>query len=254
MIYICIPSYDEASTIGVLLWKVRRVMEEFPRDYQLLVLDDGSTDATREVLDPYARVLPLTVISNPSRTGYAAAVERLIREVVTRSTHPRRDVAVVLQADFTEAPDDIPALVKRIEGGADVVGRAVAVPPPSFPRLHRWSRQGLGWLLRQAPLPENAAGDPFSGFRAYRVSILKRVLAERNGDPLFLREGWAANAELLLAVAPHARRTDTTDSELRYERLQRRTRFQPWDALVQTWSLAREAHRRRRSGTGADAA
>jgi glycosyltransferase involved in cell wall biosynthesis len=244
VIYICIPSYNEAATIGVVLWKIRRVMAEFPRDYQLLVLDDGSTDGTQEVLDPYSRVLPLTVLSNPERRGYAAALERLIREAVSRSTHPRRDTVVVLQADFTEAPEDIPLLVKRIEGGADVVSGALTVPPATAPRTHRWSRIGLGWLFRRrAADPKNVA-DPLSGFRAYRVAVLKRLLAERNGDPLLSREGWAANAELLLAVGPHARRTDTADVELRYDRRQRKTRFQAWPTIVQTLGVARQAHRR----------
>jgi glycosyltransferase involved in cell wall biosynthesis len=254
LIYICIPSYNEAATIGVLLWKIRRVMGEFPRDYHLVVLDDGSTDATQEVLDPYARVLPLTLLTNPERQGYAAAIERLIREAASRSTHPRRDALIILQADFTEAPEDIPALVKRIEGGADVVGRAVEDPPPTLPRVQRWSRLGLSWLLRRAPLPKEGAADPFSGFRAYRIAVLKRALAERNSDPLLSREGWAANAELLLAVAPHARRTDATNLALRHERLQRDTRFQPWETLVQTWGLAREAQRRRRDEVTMDAA
>src|ERR671922_177056 len=59
MIYVCIPSYDEAPTVGLLLWKIRQVFAAFPREYQLLVLDDGSSDTTAEVLEPYARVLPL---------------------------------------------------------------------------------------------------------------------------------------------------------------------------------------------------
>lgn len=252
MIYICIPSYNEAGTVGVLLWKIRRVMADFPRDYHLLVLDDGSTDGTADVLDPYARVLPLTVLQHPERRGYAASVERLIREAVTRSTHPRRDVVVTLQADFTEAPDDIPALVKRIEGGADVVSAEVRDPAERAPRLHRWSRRGLAWLLRRAPLPE-AVQDPLSGFRAYRISVLKRALAERNGDPLLSHEGWAANVELLLAVTPHARRTEATEVALRYDLRQRETRFEPWGTLVETWNLVRHARRQPRALPQADA-
>jgi len=69
LIYICIPAYNEAATIGVLLWKIRQVMTDFPRDYELLVLDDGSSDETEDVLAPYARVLPLTVLRNRERQG-----------------------------------------------------------------------------------------------------------------------------------------------------------------------------------------
>ncbi|NIQ52029.1 MAG: glycosyltransferase, partial [Gemmatimonadetes bacterium] len=53
MIYVCIPTHNEASTIGVLLWKTRNVLGEFGRDYRLVVHDDASTDETAEVLQRY---------------------------------------------------------------------------------------------------------------------------------------------------------------------------------------------------------
>ena len=80
MIYICIPAHNEEQTVGVVLWKIRQVMAEFPRDYQILVADDASTDKTSEVLNPYARVLPLTVVRSEQRRGYSASVEMLLRE------------------------------------------------------------------------------------------------------------------------------------------------------------------------------
>ncbi|HET8655821.1 MAG TPA: glycosyltransferase family 2 protein [Longimicrobiaceae bacterium] len=253
MIYICIPAYDEAATVGLLLWKIRRVMGEFPRDYEILVLDDASTDATQDVLAPYTRVLPLTVLRNAHRQGYAPSIERLLEEAVARATHPRRDVVVVLQADFSEAPEEIPALVKRMEGGADVVEGAVVRHEGEVPRRMQWVHGGVSWLLRRAPLPEGSR-DPLSGFRAYRVSVLKRALAARNGAPLLSREGWAANLELLLAVAPHARRIDGTDVVRRYDRRRRETRFRPWNTLVQLWDVARRARRAPPSVPSTDAA
>jgi glycosyltransferase involved in cell wall biosynthesis len=246
LIYICIPAYDEADTVGVLLWKIRQVMEEFPRDYELLVLDDASTDGTQEVLAPYARVLPLTILRNAERAGYASSLERLLREAVTRATHPRRDMVITLQADFTEAPEDIPALVKRIEGGADVVDGVITEHGADVPRALRWMRRGLPWLLRSAPVPEGVR-DPLSGFRAYRVSVLKRALAGRNGDPLLAHQGRAANVELLLAVAPHSRRAEFAEVGHRFDRRRRESRFRSWPTVVDIWNLSRVARRLPRS-------
>jgi glycosyltransferase involved in cell wall biosynthesis len=237
VIYLCIPAYNEASTIGVLLWKIRRVMEEFPRDYEILVLDDGSSDQTLDVLAPYARVLPLTVIRQEVRRGYAAAIERLIREAVAKATHPRRDVVITMQADFTEAPEDIPTLLKRIEGGADVVEATVVSEGRNVPRSLRLARRGMPWVLRRAGLPEGIR-DPVSGFRAYRVSVLKRTLADRNGSPLLTSEGWAANVELVAAVSPHSRRTEGCEVQRRYELRQRASRFRPWNTIVDLWNVS----------------
>lgn len=227
MIYICIPAYNEERTIGVLLWKLRQVMTEFPRDYEVLVVDDASTDATSEVLEPYTRILPLTVHRNAERQGYAASLETAIREAVRRSPYPRRDAIVTLQADFTEAPDEVPALIKRIEGGADVVTSAVHARSDDAPRSIRWTRAALGFLLRRAKWPEEIS-DPLSGFRAYRVIALKRLLDERNGRPLVEWDGWAANVALLRAVIPFARRVEETPVEVAYHRRNRASRLNPW--------------------------
>lgn len=232
MIHICIPTYNEERTIGVLLWKIRQVMAEFPRDYQILVLDDASTDATAEVLAPYTRVLPLTVMRNEERRGYAASMEALLREAVRRSGYPKRDIVVTLQADFTEEPEEIPALVKKIEGGADVVTSAAVLDTGDAPRALRWTRRVLGYLLRRGRWPDGIT-DPLSGFRAYRVIALKRALESAEGGAIVRGEGWAANVSLLRAVLPHARRVDETPVALRYDRRRRGTRFQPWDTTRQ---------------------
>ena len=107
MIYVCVPTHNAALTVGLVLWKVRQVFGAFPREYHLLVADDASTDATLEVLEPYQRALPLSLIRHEQPMGYAASALALLREALTRTDRPKRDFAVTIHADID---DDCPRL------------------------------------------------------------------------------------------------------------------------------------------------
>jgi glycosyltransferase involved in cell wall biosynthesis len=222
LIYVCIPVHDEARTVGVLLWKIRKVMRELARDYEVLVLDDASTDDTAATLARYRKVLPLTVLRADQRIGYARSLERLLREATKRASYPKRDVAITLQGDFTDDPAHLATLVKTIEGGADIV--AGCAPKTAVgPRPVWWARRlaplALGGVFKRAPV-----SDPLGGFRAYRAIVLKKVMREEGAAPLLSSEGWAANVELLGLVAPHARRIEEAELTPRYDLQARPTR------------------------------
>ena len=237
MIYVCIPAHDEAPTIGVLLWKVRNALGESSRDFKILVYDDASTDDTQAILERYQRVLPLDVLSSEERIGYGAAVEQLLRHVASSSSYPKRDCAVVLQGDFTEDPNDIVSLVKALEGGADIVAgianldtHQTSLGVKIVRRLSRWP---LSTVFRGAPV-----SDPLNGLRAYRVIVLKKALRGGPENAPFVRsDGWAANAELLSRLIPHARRTTEIPLEVRHDLRQRRSRFKPLRTLMALMKL-----------------
>ena len=223
MIYVCIAAHNEGRTIGVLLWKIRKVMLEFGREYEVVVLDDASSDETQEVLGRYRNVLPVRVLREEQRVGYSRAVERLLRDALDRTSYPKRDAAIVLQGDFTESPDHIVPLLKAFEGGADVVAGSVednGRPLPRAVKVARWMAPlVLGKTYAGAPV-----SDPLCGFRAYRLIVLKKAFKNRPG-PLLASEGWAANLELLGIVAPYARRIAEAPLNLRYDVRQRPSRF-----------------------------
>ena len=78
MLFVCIPVRDEAPTIGLVLWRVRKMFADFPREYELIVFNDGSSDATAEVLAPYAEALPVTILGGPEHVGYSRAIDALV--------------------------------------------------------------------------------------------------------------------------------------------------------------------------------
>lgn len=232
MIYICIPSYNEAPTVGLLLWKIRQVFSEFPREYQLLVVNDGSTDATAEVLEPYAKVLPLTVVTHKDRRGYAASVEDLLRLAVERTDRPKRDCAILMHADFAHGAEFLPELVKQIESGADlVVAQAKVEGEPS--RSVRFVRRVASLLLRnKVKLP--GVTDVVSGYAAFRLVILRNAFRAHSG-PLLTTDGWAANAELFTRAAQSARRIETITAIERRDVRQRPSRLAPWVTARELW-------------------
>jgi glycosyltransferase involved in cell wall biosynthesis len=232
MIYVCVPSYNEAPTIGLLLWKVRQVFAGFPREYQLLVLDDGSSDNTAEVLERYTRVLPLTVTRHKERRGYANSVEDLLRQAVERTDRPKRDCAILMHADFAHGPNFIPDLVRRIESGADiVVAQSKLQGEPS--RTRRLVRRLAPVLLRGA-VSVPGVSDLVSGFSIFRLVTLRNAFRSNPG-PLLTTQGWSANAELYGRTARHARRVETISAVERRDLRQRPSRVNSWEAAVGVW-------------------
>lgn len=233
MIYVCVPVHDEAKTAGLVLWKVRQVFTAFPREYQLLVCNDASTDDTADVLTAYARVLPMDVVTHRERRGYAKSVETLLQLALERTDRAKRDCAIVLHADFVHSPDAMEEMVKRLESGADLVVAEQTRATGVVSRAYRWARRIAPRLL---PVP--GVRDTVSGFVALRLIVLRQALKQGAG-PLLTTDGWSANAELLARLAPHSRRTDTIPSTARYDLQQRPSRARPWDRLVDAWKSRR---------------
>src|ERR671921_774649 len=159
MIYVCIPSFDEAPTVGLLLWKIRQVFAAFPREYQLLVLDDGSDDTTAEVLEPYARVLLLSIVTVPGVrdvvSGFAAFRLIALRNAI------RSQADGLLQTDGWAANAELywraGRYARRIESVSAVERHDLRRRPP---RAHPWDTVRSLWsarrTLRASPVPPPA--------------------------------------------------------------------------------------------------
>src|SRR3954449_8874343 len=97
-----IPAYNEEATIGEVLERI----DALGLDSQVIVVDDGSTDGTADVLEPW-QVGGVTVIRQANQ-GKGAAMRAAI-------PHIDGDVAVIQDADMEYAPPEVPRLIEPIE-------------------------------------------------------------------------------------------------------------------------------------------
>jgi glycosyltransferase involved in cell wall biosynthesis len=108
---VLIPVYNEARTIGEVLSQVLSV----PVEKEILVVDDGSTDGTREALKDWDGKAGVRVILHERNLGKGRALATALREA-------RGDILLIQDADLEYDPADYPAMLKPIESGrADVV-------------------------------------------------------------------------------------------------------------------------------------
>ncbi|MBI4265044.1 MAG: glycosyltransferase family 2 protein [Acidobacteria bacterium] len=111
LLSVVVPAYNEAATIEEI---VRRVLA-VPLRTQLIIVDDGSTDGTRDTLTRLQGELGFTLLLQPQNLGKGAALRRAFEAV-------QGDIVVIQDADLEYSPEEFPMLIELIcQGRADVV-------------------------------------------------------------------------------------------------------------------------------------
>jgi glycosyltransferase involved in cell wall biosynthesis len=162
-----IPAYNEAATIGAVLDAVA----ELGLDHEFVVVDDGSSDATAEIVEAYAEENPGRVILlRQANQGKGAAVRAAIGAMTG-------DIAVVQDADMEYDPADVPKLIEPIQrGAADVVyGSRLSGGQPQRAYLF-WHLVGNRFLsLLTGVLFNTTLSDMETGYKAFRAEVLREL-------------------------------------------------------------------------------
>ena len=117
---------------------------------------------------------------HPSGSATRPRSKALLREALRRSDRHKRDVAILLPADFSADPSTLPEFLKRIDSGADViVGEATLEGEPD-----KWQRRVRTWAPRLLGRHGRVEGvrDVVSGFAAFRLVALRNAFRDR-ADP-----------------------------------------------------------------------
>ena len=105
---ILIPVYNEAPTIRAILDKVRAV--PFPVEREIIVVDDGSTDGTRDALAALPTWSDVRVVLHEKNGGKGAAVQTALR-------HAQGEIVVIQDADLELEPSDLLPLLDVLRSG-----------------------------------------------------------------------------------------------------------------------------------------
>ena len=114
MISITIPIYNEHGAIEALFAKIKEVMDRLGRPYEVIFVNDGSTDGSAAMLDGLAAKNPEAKVVHFRRTfGQTAAM-------MAGFDHASGEVIIPMDGDYQNDPEDIPKMLAKLEEGFDV--------------------------------------------------------------------------------------------------------------------------------------
>lgn len=175
-IWIILPAYNEENSIPLMFPKIKKFCEKAGFDYQLVVVDDGSTDNTSQVLEGMKKSYPLHVLCHSINRGLGET-ERDAFEYVAANAQDY-DVAIRLDCDDTHEPKYILCLLEKIGEGFDVVNTSRFQPGGgqkgvnAYRAFISYSANIFMKMLFNIP----GVRDYSCGFRAYRVKVLKDAI------------------------------------------------------------------------------
>ena len=179
-IVVGIPAFNEEKTIAKVVLLSQKYADK------VVVCDDGGTDWTGEI----ARELGADVVRHEKNLGYGAALQTLFR----RARELDADVLVTLDGDGQHDPRDIPNVVEPITSGAADITVGSRFINEHLTSIMPWYRRaGVKFISRLVDNDtKQGVGDAQSGFRAYSVKCLDKLVVAENG--------MGASVEILLSA------------------------------------------------------
>ena len=171
-ISIIIPCYNECKTISVILDKVKN-LHEF--DKEIIIIDDFSTDGSREILQKMENSDQIRILFNEKNYGKGYCLKRGIKEA-------SGDIIIIQDADLEYDPSDIPKLINPINNGdADVVYGSRFIGSDEKRVLFYWHSLGNKFLTTLSNMFSNLnLTDMECCYKAFKSEIIKNITLKEN--------------------------------------------------------------------------
>jgi dolichol-phosphate mannosyltransferase len=177
-ISLVLPAYNEAAAIGHSLEEAYQALIDSGREFEILIIDDGSTDNTAEIVTEYAERYPaIRLVRHATNLGYGAA----LRTGFESATY---ELVAFSDADGQFFIEDLELLIEQVENFHIVVGRRVDRKDPFLRRFYSW---GYNQIVRR--LFGTRVHDCDCALKVFHTKTLSYLLPESRG--------FLVNAEML---------------------------------------------------------
>jgi cellulose synthase/poly-beta-1,6-N-acetylglucosamine synthase-like glycosyltransferase/glycosyltransferase involved in cell wall biosynthesis/O-antigen/teichoic acid export membrane protein len=163
-ISVIIPTLNEAGSVGMLTERLHQTFSAHKISYELIFIDDFSTDDTVDELSALAKTYPIKIQTKKGKRGKA---QSLLQGFDLASS----EILVMIDADLQYPPEAIPQMLEKINNGFDVVVASRSQKHVSFVRL--FLSRGFEFVFGR--LLHNFNFDVQSGLKAFRRKIIDEV-------------------------------------------------------------------------------
>ncbi len=177
MIWILLPAYNEELSFAPLIEKIRGTLEQLGARYRVVVVNDGSKDATSSVLEGVAKIVPLDVLTHKYNRGLGETIRDGLEYIAERADP--NDVIIRMDCDDTHEPRYIPSMLAKLDEGYEVALPSRFAPGGGQVGLDAW-RTFISYsanLLFKLWFPIRGVREYSCGYRAYRASLIQDGLA-----------------------------------------------------------------------------
>lgn len=164
---VVIPVYNEQESLPELIRRTTAACEMLGKDYEILLVDDGSSDESASMLSDAAEEPGSHIVAVLLNRNYGQH-----NAIMAGFSHVTGDLIVTLDADLQNPPEEIPRLVAKADEGYDVVGTV------RQNRQDTWFRKRASRLINRLiqSTTGKAMGDYGCMLRAYRRHIVDAML------------------------------------------------------------------------------
>jgi dolichol-phosphate mannosyltransferase len=227
---VIIPAFNEEENLPRLFADLEARAGLFPAGSRILIVDDGSSDATPTLVRSYDGPLPVELVRLEQNQGPGAAFRAGFAAALAGC--PEDALVVTLEADTTSDLDALPRMIARAEAGADVVLASWVMTDVAPHR--RLLSAGASFAFRRTTGIQATTVSSF--FRVYRAAALRTAFREY-GERLIRERGFACKAEILAKLCRLGARVEEEQVVLDWSRREGKSKMPVLRTIFCYWRM-----------------